>query len=331
MMNAKVLGFAGFVTSFGVVAALAGCGGDDAPTPTLAMTSANATEVAGHVLIDSSEATNIDIPSPDLALGSKAFAPLAKLGLRQALSRAPLRQIAIGDLANATQTTQCTGGGTLTFDGTAVTATTTNASETITYKACIEGTTTIDGSIKVSASTNGNTASLSLTVSLSVTADQVKLVEAGDLTVSFDTKDISSGHVSSNQLSVSVTSPQVTDKVTLSHLDITSTTDANGDSSASESFAIETQKLGGLVAVDTETAVAQSALAAHPHAGQVTVTGGNNSKLVITILGDESFTPPAGQGQVKIELDSGDGKLAAAVYASWADLEAAAGNVDLGL
>ena len=47
---------------------------------------------------------------------------------------------------------------------------------------------------------------------------------------------------------------------------------------------------------------------------------------MITILGDESFPPPAGQGQVKLELDAGTGSLGAAVYVSWADLEAAAGG-----
>jgi len=221
----------------------------------------------------------------------------------------------------------------LTIDGTDPGPGVTTANETVTYHQCIEGNSTTDGTIKVSGTMSGNSITLSINVNLTLKTGDITLTEAGDLNTSFDAATLGqSSHVSSNQISVAISSPTINDKITLSNLDITETLSDTGDSSATESYSIETSRLGGLFSLDTDTAVATSALSLHPHAGQVTVTGAKSSRLVITVLGDETFTPPAGQGQVKLELDTADGKLAAAVYMSWTDLEAASdGGATTGL
>jgi hypothetical protein len=46
-------------------------------------------------------------------------------------------------------------------------------------------------------------------------------------------------------------------------------------------------------------------------------------RLQVTILGDETFVPPAGEGQIELQLDSGTGSFAPAVWLSWATLSAA--------
>ncbi|HET9627062.1 MAG TPA: hypothetical protein VFP84_37140 [Kofleriaceae bacterium] len=302
---------------------LVGCGGGDA-SPTLALSSANSTQVASKVLVDSDSVSGISIPT---AGGSaSAFAPLATRALRRAASRV----VGVAPGANATQTDTCTGGGTITTDSNA-TPGATSAKATITYAACVEGDATLNGKLTANASVNGTSITESATINLTITAGGAKIVESGDFTISFNLDDTLGGssHITASSLSVAITSPAVTDKITLSDLDI-ATSVVNGESSATESYNVETQQLGGLFSVDTDTPVATASLALHPHAGQVTVTGAKNSKLIITVLGDESFTPPAGQDQVKLELDSGDGKLAAAVYVSWAQLESQSANIDLG-
>jgi len=44
--------------------------------------------------------------------------------------------------------------------------------------------------------------------------------------------------------------------------------------------------------------------------------------LQITILGDETFTPPAGQGQIELQGDPGTGTFGAPIWTSWAELSA---------
>ena len=40
----------------------------------------------------------------------------------------------------------------------------------------------------------------------------------------------------------------------------------------------------------------------------------------MTILGDESFTPPAGQGQIELQIDPGTGAFGAPIWTSWGTL-----------
>lgn len=312
MQNAKVLGFVGLVTTFGV---LVGCGGGGAPSPTLELTSANATNVASEALVDSHSLTQISLPAGNLT----AFAPAAVQGLRQALARAPLGQ---APNPAATSTTPCTGGGTVVTDGTDPSPTATSANETVTYNACVDGGTTTNGTLKASVSRNGNSLTLSISVNLTIKSAAATLTETGGLSLSLDASTgAESTHITSDGITVAVDSTTIKDKITLSNLDISEMVDGSGNSSATESYAVETTRLGGLFSVDTDTAVATLETSQHPHAGKVTITGGKSTKLEITILGDETFTPPAGQGQVMLVLNGG-----AAVYVSWADLEAAASS-----
>jgi hypothetical protein len=315
MNKAKVLGF-GFIGMFGV-AALVGCGGGGDASPTLVLTNDNAKTAASQALVDSSSVTNINIPAGD----ASAFAPLAVKGLRQALARAP---IARAPGADATTTTPCTGGGSTTVDGTDPAPGALTANETVTYTACVEDGTTTDGTLKVNGTESGTTISLSISLNLTIKSAAATVVETGGLTTTIDLANLGgTSHTKADQISVSITSATVNDKITLSNLDVATTIDsATGDTSSTETYSVNSTRLGGLYSVDTDAAIVTSDLSLHPHAGEITITGAKNTALKITVLGDETFTPPAGQGQVKIELDSGS-SVGATVYASWDELVAA--------
>jgi hypothetical protein len=45
--------------------------------------------------------------------------------------------------------------------------------------------------------------------------------------------------------------------------------------------------------------------------------------LQATIFGDETFVPPAGEGQIELQLDPGTGSFGPAVWVSWATVAAA--------
>jgi hypothetical protein len=60
----------------------------------------------------------------------------------------------------------------------------------------------------------------------------------------------------------------------------------------------------------------------HPFAGQILISGANHTRLQITILGDETFTPPTGQGQIELQVDPGTGTFGAPIWTRWAERSA---------
>jgi hypothetical protein len=61
----------------------------------------------------------------------------------------------------------------------------------------------------------------------------------------------------------------------------------------------------------------------YPYTGQLLIAGASSVRLQATILGDETFVPPAGEGQIELQQDSGTGSFGPAVWLSWATLSAA--------
>ncbi len=52
------------------------------------------------------------------------------------------------------------------------------------------------------------------------------------------------------------------------------------------------------------------------------IEGANSVRLQVTILGDETFVPPMGEGQIELQLDSGTGTFGSPIWLSWATLSA---------
>src|ERR1700760_1298355 len=187
MHNVKVLGLVGFVTTLGITA-LVGCGGSDA-SPSLAITNANMKTVAGESLVDGAGATNFNLFG---SVGGTAFAPTAVHGLRNALARVT-HPVGVSPIANATTTTPCDGGGTMTEDGATPAPGAVSGTETITYAACIQDGTTTDGSVKISSSLSGTSITISASVNLTIKSAASTLTETGGVTISLDSANLLSG------------------------------------------------------------------------------------------------------------------------------------------
>lgn len=309
MHNMKILGLVGLVGSFGI-ATLVGCGGDSAPAPTLVLSNDNAQNVASQALVGGATATNFSIPG--FGLDGSGFAVKS---LRATVARIPRGPIA------AAQTTPCAGGGTQTVDGD-ITAGTAGGTESITFANCIQdagSTDSINGSAKISISGSATSATFSVTLNLTIKTGDTTVTESGSLSSSLSA---TGSTLSAKQISVAVSSPTVNTKITLSNLEIQETFGDNP--TVSQSYDVDDSQLGGRFSVDTDTPLTTTAGSQHPSSGQITVTGAKDSKLVITVLGDETSTPAAGQGQVKLEL-SGNGANAT-IYMSWQQVDDTAGD-----
>jgi hypothetical protein len=118
------------------------------------------------------------------------------------------------------------------------------------------------------------------------------------------------------------------DQVTLSNFDIDISEQLTTTDQRVEHFTydIDSTRLKGHVTVMTTQDIKQSIdpfmPREFPFAGQILISGANHTRLQITILGDESFTPPAGQGQIELQVDTGSGAFGAPIYTSWSALSA---------
>jgi hypothetical protein len=85
-------------------------------------------------------------------------------------------------------------------------------------------------------------------------------------------------------------------------------------------FTVSSSALNGSVTVVTSTPLVTLTTANHPQSGVVTVTGSNNSKVRVTVLGSH----PTAANQVRIEVDpDGDDVYASPpTLVSWSTLDA---------
>jgi archaellin len=320
-----------------VVAALliaAGCGGSDDSQPPLVLTEANAPAVAAEALITAGQTTS-GVQGPLGGLSLAATSPLPGAG-RRAVQHLAAGATGAQVAAPGTMTEACAAGG-------STTTVSSSTSATVTFSNCQEDASTrINGTltltIKTSSGSTSSDLSFSVSVNLTITAGALSFAESGgyDLSLKSSTDPNASGtelQLTGSHLSVSLSGGAASDKLTLSNFDI----DVKQDLSNTPNQQIETidydidsTRLKGHISVMTNDPVKQILDAGIPrefaHAGQVLITGANHTRLQITILGDETFTPPAGQGQVKIELDTGAGSFGAPIWVNWTALKAMVGT-----
>jgi hypothetical protein len=92
----------------------------------------------------------------------------------------------------------------------------------------------------------------------------------------------------------------------------------------SHHFELDNSRLGGRVSVATTTwftHVTDGSLL--PADGQLEITGGDDTRLVVTIAGDELSVPEPGKDQIGFEVDPGTGTLGAQTWMSWEAFQAA--------
>jgi hypothetical protein len=91
------------------------------------------------------------------------------------------------------------------------------------------------------------------------------------------------------------------------------------------SYTLASTLLNGTVSANTAQTIKRiadpSVSHTFPYTGQVVLLGSSNTRERITIWGDETYLPPAGQGQVEIEFDPGTGSYAAPIWVNWSTLQ----------
>lgn len=308
------------------LAAATGCGGAGNSQPPLPLDEANATAVAAEALITTGQTSfTVQLPSgsiPGVAAALRSLDPGAVQRLA-ALATGPQH-------ADGTMTQPCPLGGSQTI-------TTAGTTVTFTLNHCVQDATTeINGTLRftVQASTAGaNQVSLAASFDFTVTQGAMSFTESGGYSIVIRTAenptDSTEYELTGDRISLALSvGGKPRDQVTLSSFDIGIETQLTSTGQQVEHFTydIDSSWLRGHVTVMTTQDLKQVLDLIMPRrfsfAGQILVSGANHTRLLITILGDETFTPPAGQGQIEIQVDPGTGNFGAPIWTSWSELSA---------
>jgi hypothetical protein len=304
------------------LAAASGCGAGNSQPP-LPLSESNAAEVAAETLIATDQSSfTVQLPSGVISGVAAALRSLDR-GAAQRLAA-----LAAGpQSADGTMTSACAAGGSATI---------TVAGSTVTYAFhdCADGTTKLDGTLRFTVQqSSANQASLTASLDLTVTIGALTLNESGGYSILVKTaqnpSDSTDYELHGDSLSVSLSAGgTLRDDITLSHFDIGISMQLTSTDQEVEHFSydIDSSRLKGHITVmttqDLKEVIDAFMPREHPFAGQILISGANHTRLQITILGDETFTPPAGQGQIELQVDPGTGTFGAPIWTRWADLSA---------
>jgi hypothetical protein len=331
-----------------VAGALAGCGGGASatgamtaapgPNTPLAIGQGNATATAAEAIV--TPATLADTATT--AAGASAAPAAVPPSLSSMDRRVVQRWLSSQNLhpaAAGTVTIPCAVGGSFT----AVTSAD-GKTLTVTFADCSEvAGTTVGGNqtyTNLTVTTQSTLDSISANVAdaLTIVVGTVSYAETGDYAFSFSANKTANAGVTTetfgligSNLSISVSKGgAVSDSVTLTRFDFNFEEDLTVSPHqlySSFNYSLASSRLNGQITVATTQEFKQIVDPAethlYPYAGQLMIAGGNSERLQVTILGDENFVPPAGEGQIELQLDSGTGSFGHAIWLSWATLSAA--------
>jgi hypothetical protein len=192
--------------------------------------------------------------------------------------------------------------------------------------------------LTLTTQTSLDSVSANVTDALTIVVGTVSYAEAGDYAFSLAAEKTGNGAFSTetfgltgSSLAVSVSKGGVvSDSVNLTNFDFNFEEDLTVSPhqlSSSFNYTLTSSRLNGEIAVTATEEFKQIVDPAethlYPYAGQLLITGADSVRLQVTILGDETFVPPAGEGQIELQLDSGTGSFGQATWLSWATLAAA--------
>jgi hypothetical protein len=311
---------------------LAGCGGGgggDPPAPSLAaITSANAPAIAGAVMSASLEGGDLGSfasfgPAGAPAMSSKGTLVQSKAAeIQHAHVVAVLKQAAAG-VAQAPigpETTQCTGGGSVTVSGNLVNPLTLSPNDTIlfVFASCVEDGATVSGRFAMRVTSfSGDLASGAFSFGVSVDLTSFAVTVDGETATANGKIAIAVNATFAGTVSMTVTSSSITigdgaSSLTLSDYSVTRTIDTvAGTFTLDAGGTLTSTAFSGAVTFDT-TAVLQGTGDSFAFAGQVVITGANGATIRVTVL-DSTF--------VRLEVDAnGDGTVDTTVDKTWHEL-----------
>lgn len=331
-----------------VAGALAGCGGGASaggamtaaagPNTPLAIGQGNATATAAEAIV--APATLADTAA------TAAGASAAPAGVPPSLSSMDRRVVQLWlssqnlhPAAAGTVTIPCAVAGSFTAvtsaDGKTLTVTFADCSEVA--GTTVAGTQTYTN-LTVTTQSTLDSISANVADALTIVVGTVSYAETGDYAFSFSANKTANAGVSTetfgligSNLSISVSKGgAVSDSVTLTNFDFNFEEDLTVSPHqlySSFNYTLASSRLNGRITVATTQEFKQIVDPAethlYPYAGQLMIAGGSSERLQVTILGDETFVPPAGEGQIELQLDSGTGSFGPAIWLSWATLSAA--------
>jgi len=330
-----------------IAGAVAGCGGGSSGPATMsAMAGVNSPLTISQSNANVTAAEAIVTPAA-LSVGTAAGVSAAPASVVPTTLRAIDRRVAQGmqPSANArpagagTVTISCAVGGSVTVvtstDGKTLTVTLADCSEAA--GTSVNGTQTYSN-FTLTTTSLSDSISANVADSLTIVVGALSFAETGDYAFAFSANKTVNGalttetfDLSGSSLSVSVSkSGAVSDSVTLANFDFNFEEDQTVSPHqlySSLSFTLASSRLNGTITVTTTQEFKQivdpSETRMDPYTGQLLIMGADSERLQVTILGDETFVPPAGEGQIELQLDSGSGTFGAPTWLSWATLTAA--------
>jgi len=174
---------------------------------------------------------------------------------------------------------------------------------TFTFVNCDLGGVILDGQFVIGASSIASFDTQFTLNAFSLASEGIKLTFSGSMYVASSSNfGIETARISSNggTLNFKIESPNLNDDIEISQYENSYTDDTTlGVRSSDFSYLVSSTSLGGMVGIKTTQTIKQNYnLDPYPYAGAFELTGSNNSKVRVTVLGDGTVN-----GLVRIEID----------------------------
>lgn len=326
------------------LASLGGCAKEDPgpPLTPIVIDQHNAVMVASEALV-----TNANLGSTGM-VGSPAAAAKAAVAALPVMQRAAVSRLQprLRGAAPAEPVVEACGiSGTVTT----VAADSAAGATRVTFADCVETAgISMNGTLAYTGlALTGSDSSLALTATVNsdvtITQGELGYSEVGGYTLDFMVVSAPTTGLTSevfdlhgDKLAISVTmSGAPLEHLVLTGFDVHFEVDLSATpehTTSTVSYTVASSRLDGEITVATTTPLAQLTEPAtprrFPYTGRLTISGASGTRLQVTVLGDETYVPPASQAQLELQLDMGFGTFGPPIWASWDMLSATAMSTD---